>query len=147
VIMKYAIKHNLTMDALTDLLQLVKLHCPSPNNIPSTLFLFKKHFQELQYPVIYHDYCNSCLMEISDNSEVCSNQECCTVNKSVSSFIELPVRLQLPDKTTVLCRAILLCTTCDLPARAMILNMTNFNGFYSCCFCLQPGKLLSFSKM
>ena len=95
VIMKYAIKHNLTMDALADLLQLVKLHCPSPNNVPSSLYYFKKHFQELQYPVTYHYFCNACLMEISKNSEVCSNQECSAEIKSLSSFIELPVGLQL----------------------------------------------------
>ncbi|XP_065906528.1 uncharacterized protein [Dysidea avara] len=51
------------------------------------------------------------------------------------------VTVTLPDKRTLLCRAILLCTTCDLPAKAMILNMTNFNGFYSWCYCLQPGTI------
>jgi len=40
VIMEYAIKHNLTMDALADLLKLVKLHCPAPNNVSSTRFHF-----------------------------------------------------------------------------------------------------------
>ena len=52
------------------------------------------------------------------------------------------IPIVLPDKSKADCHAILLCTTCDLPARAMILNMVNFNGFYSCCFCLQPGILL-----
>ena len=55
------------------------------------------------------------------------------------SMCIIGVTVTLPDTSTVLCRAVLLCTTCDLPARAMILNMINFNGFYSCCFCLQPG--------
>ena len=98
VIMKYAMKHNLTMEALADLLQVVKLHCPSPNNIPSTLFHFKKRFQDLQYPVQYHFYCNACLTEVPENCEVCSNQDCCynfAEAKSLSSFIELPVGLQL----------------------------------------------------
>ena len=95
IIMKYATKHNLTVNALADLLQLVKLHCPSPNNIPSTLFHFKKEFQELQYPVIYHYYCNACLMEASEDAQVCSNQECSTETNSYSSFIELPIGLQL----------------------------------------------------
>ena len=91
-------KHNLTMEALADLLQVVKLHCPSPNNIPSTLFHFKKRFQDLQYTVQYHFYCNACLTEVPENCEVCSNQDCCynfAEAKSLSSFIELPVGLQL----------------------------------------------------
>lgn len=68
-------------------------------------------------------------------------------NEGMSGFRLLPlpsafaigVTVMLPDKSIVLCCATLLCTTCDLPARAMILNMTNFNGFYGCCYCLQPG--------
>lgn len=38
------------------------------------------------------------------------------------------------------CRAILLSNTCDLPAKAIVLNMVNHNGFYSCPRCIQPGK-------
>jgi len=54
------------------------------------------------------------------------------------------VTVTLPGKSIVVCQAVLLCTTCDFPAKAMALNMTNFNGFYNCCYCVQPGKFLSF---
>ena len=30
--------------------------------------------------------------------------------------------------------------TCDLPARALVQNFIQFNGFYGCSFCQQPGK-------
>ena len=56
----------------------------------------------------------------------------------ISCLCNLGVAITLPDKSSVLCHAILLCTTCDLPARALVLNMVQFNGFYSCCYCLQP---------
>ena len=36
-------------------------------------------------------------------------------------------------------RAVLLCSTCDLPAKAMMINFTQFNGFYWCSRCLQEG--------
>lgn len=37
-------------------------------------------------------------------------------------------------------KASLLCTTFDLPARAMVLNMTQYNGASSCHRCLHPGE-------
>ena len=36
----------------------------------------------------------------------------------------------------------LLCGTCDLPARAMVYNMTQFNGKYGCTHCKQSGEQL-----
>ena len=45
-------------------------------------------------------------------------------------------------KTKVSCdtfRALLLCSTGDLPAKAMMLNFAKFNGFYGCSRCLQKG--------
>ena len=38
------------------------------------------------------------------------------------------------------CHVALLCTTCDLPAKAMLLNFVQFNGFYGCSRCLQKGE-------
>lgn len=49
------------------------------------------------------------------------------------------VDILLPDKSTVDCHVLLLCSTCDLPARALIMNMIQFNGFFGCCHCLQKG--------
>lgn len=37
-------------------------------------------------------------------------------------------------------KAFLLCGTADLPARALVLNMNQFNGQYSCVKCLQRGE-------
>lgn len=109
LLMKYAMKHKLSMEALTDLLQIVKLHCPSPNNIPSSLFHFKKQFKDFQYPINYHYFCNVCLSEVPKDVEFCSNQACSysfTEANSLSSFIELPVGLQLKSilerKSTIL---------------------------------------------
>ena len=103
LIMKYTMKHNLTREALGDLLSLLKLHCPSPNTCPSTLYHFKKHFQDLQYKPIMHNFCNNCFQEITVNvsesvgSATCTNSLCKNdlTEKSLSSFIELPVELQL----------------------------------------------------
>ena len=34
----------------------------------------------------------------------------------------------------------------DTPAKATVLNMTNFNGQYGCPYCLNPGKKLNFKS-
>ena len=98
LMMKYAMKHKLSWEALADLLQIVKLHCPSPNNVPSTLFHFKKHFKDMQYPLQHHYFCSTCLCEVSENAKFCGNQECSFSSKelsSLSSFIEVPIDLQM----------------------------------------------------
>ena len=40
------------------------------------------------------------------------------------------------------CRARLVLVTCDLPARAMLLCMKNFNGIAACCHCYHPGMTI-----
>ncbi|KAJ8038200.1 hypothetical protein HOLleu_15545 [Holothuria leucospilota] len=46
----------------------------------------------------------------------------------------------LPDGETKKVRGFLLCGTCDLPAKALVLNMTQFNGKHGCARCLQSGQ-------
>lgn len=43
----------------------------------------------------------------------------------------------------MICRVILLGGTCDLPARSIVANFKQYNGFYGCAKCLQPGVTLS----
>jgi hypothetical protein len=35
-----------------------------------------------------------------------------------------------------------ICCTCDLPGKALVQNILQFNGAYGCGFCEQPGKNL-----
>jgi len=39
-----------------------------------------------------------------------------------------------------------ICGTCDLPAKASVLNMTLFNGSESCITCEEPGTVVSQGK-
>lgn len=36
----------------------------------------------------------------------------------------------------------IICCTCDLPGKALVQNILQFNGAYGCGFCEQPGKNL-----
>lgn len=43
-------------------------------------------------------------------------------------------------------KGILLCGTCDLPAKAMVMNMTQFNGKFGCPKCKQEGTVIQSGK-
>lgn len=65
-------------------------------------------------------------------------------NESISYLYSKGVEVLSPDiKKSFICHAMLLCGTCDLPAKAMVYNMTQFNGQYGCSHCLQSGKQLA----
>ena len=92
LLMKFIMKHRITQEALADLLKVLQLHCPSPNNIPSTVYHFKKQFKDFQYPINYHYFCSKCLAEVSTESEICNNSYCkstLTETHAKSSFIEV----------------------------------------------------------
>ena len=64
--------------------------------------------------------------------------------ESVSHLFTEGIEIFSPDiEGSFLCRAMLLCGTCDLPAKALVYNMTQFNGYFGCTHCLQSGKQLS----
>lgn len=42
------------------------------------------------------------------------------------------------------CKCVLLTCTCDLPARAMVYNSVQYNGYYGCWHCMQPGERFRF---
>lgn len=43
-------------------------------------------------------------------------------------------------------KGILLCGTCDLPAKCLVLNMNQFNGKHGCAKCLQEGLMVQTGK-
>ena len=55
------------------------------------------------------------------------------------TIIGISVSPNPPEMEPFKCRAVLICATCDLPAKVMVLNFIRFNGFYGCCCCMQPG--------
>ena len=97
LIQKYAMRHNLTKEALLDLMKLLKLHCPSPNLCLSSVYHLQKQFPNLKYEAVFHYFCSNCLNSVTSNSKLCPNTACgvnLTVPNSISSFIELPLKPQ-----------------------------------------------------
>lgn len=65
--------------------------------------------------------------------------DCGFVGTELFQFL-LGVTVSLPDKAPFTCKVVLAACTCDLPARAQVMNMAQFNAYYGCNFCLQKGK-------
>lgn len=64
--------------------------------------------------------------------------------ESLTTLYTEGVRIDSPDiQETFICRGMLLCGTCDLPAKAILHNMMQFNGHYGCSHCKESGKQLS----
>ena len=94
----YAIKHDLTGQAITNLLQLLTLILPSGNILPDTLRNFKAYFRNLENPFILHHYCAFCLSYVDKQATVCPNAACMrelSSRHAKAYFIEVPVVQQL----------------------------------------------------
>ena len=96
MVMEYSMKHNLTNETLADLLKLLNLLLPSPNNCPRSTHLMRKLFdkhQSFTRSTCY--FCNNCLAQV----DLCTNLECpkCKVKLAncTSSFIQIPMEQQL----------------------------------------------------
>ena len=91
LLMEYGMKHNLTLE---DLLKLLKLLLPSPNNCPRSTYLFRKLFNDYQSFTYSTDYfCNNCLMQV-DLTPECPKCKVILTNRT-SSFIQIPMEQQL----------------------------------------------------
>ena len=97
---KFQMRHHLTQDALADLLQLMRLHFPSPNCFPKSLYLFNQQSPVVRDQLEFTFFCSRCLQEIPDkDASICPNVSCgfslTSERGAISSFIEVPLEPQL----------------------------------------------------
>lgn len=59
--------------------------------------------------------------------------------------LENGVEFDSPERGTFYCKAVLLATTSDLPARCLLCNSMQYNGECGCWKCLQPGRTFATS--
>ncbi len=57
----YAVRHNISQDALKDLLSLVNLHLPNENNAIKNFGSLQKTFGGKIHQTTLNEYCASCL--------------------------------------------------------------------------------------
>lgn len=65
LLMQYSLRHNLTQEALSDLLKLLDVFLPlSSNDFPSLLYLFNKPFIDYDFPLVIYYFCNNCMIDV-----------------------------------------------------------------------------------
>ena len=98
LVLTYAVRHKLSYEAITDLLSLLNLHCPQPNYISKSFWLFQKFFKNVSAPIERHYYCPLC-KDIVPGFEV-MECETCSANlqgREKGYFITLALDLQIQD--------------------------------------------------
>ena len=107
LLMQLKLKHKLTNECVQDFLQLIELHCPSPNNCVTSTYKLNKELEKKQnecsWQIKEHYFCSYCFQATDDSqsensSSMCENPQCkkdLTEVGSKSSFIEVPIEPQL----------------------------------------------------
>ena len=95
----FVIRHNLTSEALENLLSIIVALLPASSILPSSVSRFKKYFANLKHPFVFHHYCSFCFTYISQRGvKQCTNSHCLkdlSAKGGTSYFIEIPIVNQL----------------------------------------------------
>lgn len=99
--MTFAMTYNLTGEALNSLLVLLNLHCLQPNKCLTSLYKFRKYFENLKNPLKYHRFCSYCFLSIQDEeAKHCTNSLCLRDllwQGAISYFLEIPLLAQVQN--------------------------------------------------
>ena len=98
-IMQFAISNKLTYSAISELLELIKLHCPAPNSCVRSLYKLKKQFNRDSDCQKFH-YCSKCMAELDIKAKCCSRRACKAARAPIAYFILLPFDKNLRDLYT-----------------------------------------------
>lgn len=93
-------RHHLTGQAREDLLQLLRLHLPNENQLPSSMYLFQKQSNQndITSTLTYHHYCPQCYTAIPNSATIKCPNALCSVEVTYESspyFITVSVADQL----------------------------------------------------
>lgn len=95
----FVIRHNLTSEALENLLSIIAALLPASSILPNSVSRFKKYFANLKHPFVFHHYCSFCFAYISQRGvKRCTNSHCLQdlpAKGGTSYFIEIPIVDQL----------------------------------------------------
>ena len=99
--MTFAVTYNLTGEALGSLLVLLNLHCWQPNKCLTSLYKFRKYFENLKNPLKIHRFCSYCFLSVQDEkASHCTNPLCVkdlSKQGTVSYSLEIPLLSQVQN--------------------------------------------------
>ena len=97
--MAFALRHKISLAAVDDLLELLRIHCPEVNSMVPNISQFQQHFRKLNHPIKQHFCCPNINCQVYVSSSVPQKDDTCKVcGEHLSSkafFIEVPVEEQL----------------------------------------------------
>lgn len=102
LIMTFAMTHSISGAALSNLLDLIDVHCKKTNLCATSIHKFKNFFCQLNTPLCCHYYCQFCQGLLEDGLSISTCPYCKkTLEKDLklkkSYFIEIPIQQQLAD--------------------------------------------------
>ena len=97
LVLTFAIAHSITGRQLADLLTLINYFTLRSHPAMRSLYHFRKHFADMQSPIVKHFYCPKCFGSVTSECVVCPNERCkakCQ-SKNKPYFIEMSVKNQI----------------------------------------------------
>ena len=100
LIRSFMCRHHLTYQAKADLLQLLQVHLPNPNQLPSSLYTFQKMNTkcsvDINPEVTEHHYCSQCYTILIDQTNsICTQCGISLVHSATPYFITISISDQL----------------------------------------------------
>lgn len=91
--LRFAMTHNLTKAARQDLLELISLHCPTPNNCCTTIYRSNLMVKNGKEEIQKHFYCSMCHSSCTSAQKTC--ERCESELKKKEYFVYLSIENQL----------------------------------------------------
>lgn len=96
LVMLFSLRHQLSGQALIDLLKVLHALLPDGHRFVASAFLLKKYFADLfgEPPLKKHSYCGNCLGQIRNRQTECLKEKC-QKSKKIEHFLELDLHMRL----------------------------------------------------
>ena len=96
-IMAFIQRHNLTYACQSDLLKLLSIVFPAPNQVPSSAYSLNSSFMDYKKETVTTRYCGNCLEELGEGLS-CLKASCLRTKERPSAFVRVPLSLQLRER-------------------------------------------------
>lgn len=97
--MAFTLRHKISLAAVVDLLELLRIHCPEVNLVVPNIAKFQEHFRKLNHPIKQHFCCPNINCQVYVSFTAPQKDDMCKVRgehlSSKAFFIEVPVEEQL----------------------------------------------------
>lgn len=91
-ILALVLRFSVTGVLLANILTLIEMHCPLQNNCATSLYMFKKYFEDMQTPLNRHFYCSNCFHRLGNEQEQCP---VCLDETNCKYFMTMSIKEQL----------------------------------------------------